>query len=203
MYVVPVVSSTYDDIALICLHAAAAVCVFFTLNRDFYPSTYSTTSVRADSSILEEIQALWSTKLRHRVTKFPRMQPKAQQWAMQSHASSYWILVAKGTTCTLYKIEKRKETNKTNKNKEDESEEKKRKKNKKKWKKQTVVLPSSSFGLPCPWGGPRKPARTCSGLATVTRPSSFGLGRAGTLCGLASGLPVLRTAWGGGDVFSS
>ena len=36
------------------------VCVFFTLNRSFYPSTSSTTSVRADSSILEEIQVLWS-----------------------------------------------------------------------------------------------------------------------------------------------
>ena len=36
------------------------VCVFFTLNRSFYPSTYSTTSGRADSSILEEIQVLWS-----------------------------------------------------------------------------------------------------------------------------------------------
>ena len=32
------------------------VCVFFT----FYPSTSSTTSVRADSSILEEIQVMWS-----------------------------------------------------------------------------------------------------------------------------------------------
>ena len=39
------------------------MCVFFTLNRSFYPSTSSTTSVRADSSILlliEEIQVLWS-----------------------------------------------------------------------------------------------------------------------------------------------
>ena len=36
------------------------VCVFLTLNRSFYPSTSSTTSVRPDSSILEEIQALWS-----------------------------------------------------------------------------------------------------------------------------------------------
>ena len=31
------------------------VCVFFTLNRSFYRSTSSTTSVRADSSVLEEI----------------------------------------------------------------------------------------------------------------------------------------------------
>ena len=36
------------------------VCVFFTLNRSFYPSTSSTTSVRADSPILEEIQVMWS-----------------------------------------------------------------------------------------------------------------------------------------------
>ena len=37
-------------------------CVFFTLNRSLYPSTSSTTSVRALSTILErlEIQALWS-----------------------------------------------------------------------------------------------------------------------------------------------
>ena len=37
-----------------------AVCVLLTLNRSFYPSTSSTTSARADSSILEEIQVLWS-----------------------------------------------------------------------------------------------------------------------------------------------
>ena len=40
------------------------VCVFgfFTLNRSFYPSTSSTTSVRADSSILsiEKIRVMWS-----------------------------------------------------------------------------------------------------------------------------------------------
>ena len=37
------------------------VCVFFILNHSFYPSTSSTTSVHADSSILEEIQVLlWS-----------------------------------------------------------------------------------------------------------------------------------------------
>ena len=36
------------------------VCVFFTLNRYFYPSTSSTTSIRTDSSILEEIHIMWS-----------------------------------------------------------------------------------------------------------------------------------------------
>ena len=37
------------------------VCVFFILNRSFYPSTSSTISVRDDSSILEEILVLlWS-----------------------------------------------------------------------------------------------------------------------------------------------
>ena len=42
--------------------AAAVIlqCVFFTLNRSFYPSTSCTTGVRADSSILEEIQVMWS-----------------------------------------------------------------------------------------------------------------------------------------------
>ena len=51
------------------------VCVFFTINRSFSPSTSSTTSVRADSSILEDIQVImWSQKLRHRGTTLPRMQ---------------------------------------------------------------------------------------------------------------------------------
>ena len=36
------------------------ICVFFPLNRSFYPSTSSTTRVRADSSIVEETQVLWS-----------------------------------------------------------------------------------------------------------------------------------------------
>ena len=36
------------------------VCVFFTLNTSFYPSTSRTTSVRADCSILEETQVPWS-----------------------------------------------------------------------------------------------------------------------------------------------
>ena len=47
------------------------VCVFFTLNRSFYPSTSSKTSVRADSSILERYVLRTSsvvTKLRHRDT---------------------------------------------------------------------------------------------------------------------------------------
>ena len=66
----------------------------------------------------------------------------------------------------------------------------------------TIYVPPQEFGLPRPWGGPRKPARTCSGLAAVTRASSLGLGREGTLRGLASELLTLRTAWGGGDGFS-
>ena len=40
------------------LFGAYYVCVVFTLNRFFFPSTSSTTSVRADFSILEEIQIL-------------------------------------------------------------------------------------------------------------------------------------------------
>ena len=60
------------------------------------------------------------------------------------------------------------------------------------------------IGLPPSLGcGAKKSARTCSGLATVTRTSSFGLGREGTLRGPAGGLLALRTAWGGDDVFSS
>ena len=38
----------------------SSVCVFFTLNRSLYPSTSSTTRVRADSPILQEIQVLRS-----------------------------------------------------------------------------------------------------------------------------------------------
>ena len=41
-------------------HCCCWVCVFFTSNRSFYPSASSTTNVRADSSILEEIQGMWS-----------------------------------------------------------------------------------------------------------------------------------------------
>ena len=36
------------------------VCILHIKPRSFYPSTSSTTSARADSSILQEIQVLWS-----------------------------------------------------------------------------------------------------------------------------------------------
>ena len=42
------------------------VCVFFTLNRSFYPSTSSATSIRADLSILEEIP--WYKLCGHKAT---------------------------------------------------------------------------------------------------------------------------------------
>ena len=51
----------------------AAVCVFFTLNRSFYPST-SITSVRADSLVLEEIQVMWSQSYATEILHSPRMQ---------------------------------------------------------------------------------------------------------------------------------
>ena len=60
-----------------------------------------------------------------------------------------------------------------------------------------------SFGLPRPWGGPRKPARIYNGLAKVLRASSFGLGRERTLRCPAGGLLASRAAWGGGGVISS
>ena len=41
------------------------LCVFFTLNRYFYLSTSNTTSVRADSPIPRELQAIVVTTLRH------------------------------------------------------------------------------------------------------------------------------------------
>ena len=45
-------------------------CAFFTCIHSFYPSVdiQQKNSVRADSSILEEIQILWSQNLRHRHT---------------------------------------------------------------------------------------------------------------------------------------
>lgn len=43
-----------------------------------------------------------------------------------------------------------------------------------------------SFGLPRPRGGPRKSARTCNGLATVTRASSLELDSEETLRGLSN-----------------
>ena len=51
------------------------VCVFFTLNRSFYPSTSNTSSVRADSSTLyRRYTNSVVTKLRHRDTTLPRTQ---------------------------------------------------------------------------------------------------------------------------------
>ena len=44
------------------------VCVLH-ITRSFYPSTSSTTSIRADFSILEEIQVLWSQSY---ATEVPR-----------------------------------------------------------------------------------------------------------------------------------
>ena len=71
------------------------VCMFFTLNRSFYPSTSSTISVRADSSILEEIQVMWSQSY---ATEILRCHVCSKHSSGQCNAmSSYWIRQARHT----------------------------------------------------------------------------------------------------------
>ena len=66
------------------------VCVFFTLNRYFYPSTSSATSVRADSSILEEIHVLSSQS---HATEILRCHVCSKHSIGQCNAMSpYWTL---------------------------------------------------------------------------------------------------------------
>ena len=79
------------------------VCVFFTLHRYFYPSTSSTTGVRADSSSLERhpVQVMWSTKLRHRYT--------INEWFLFVyflcfHAALQYHVIVLDTTGTRYVI---------------------------------------------------------------------------------------------------
>ena len=89
VYDMPVVSSTHTYmvtrhcIAHCCCCAyciggnVVSLCVSFSSNRSFYPSTSSTTSVGTDSSIREEIITIINissvvTKLRHRDTTSPR-----------------------------------------------------------------------------------------------------------------------------------
>ena len=104
------------------------MCVFFTLTRSFYPSTTSTTSVRADSSILEEIQVLWSQSyateiLRcHVCTTIVSTAVSGECNAMSSH----WIRQARRTHSMKQRNERKQ---RKIKNKEDKSKEKKEKRN--------------------------------------------------------------------------
>ena len=98
---------------------ASAVCVFFTLNRSFYPSTSSTTSVGADSSIVEEIQVLWPQSYAPEIlrchlpgtlvcSKHCSWQCNAMSLVTCLHTIKYGVDTT-GTTYTFYEIEKRKE----------------------------------------------------------------------------------------------
>ena len=102
------------------------VCVFFTWNHYFCPSTSSTTSVRTDSSILEEIQVMCS----HKGT--PQRYFVATYLVCSEHSSgqcnamsSYWKRQARHGHPMKYRNE-REQWN--NKNEEDNSNEKKKRK---------------------------------------------------------------------------
>ena len=87
----------------------------FTTSRSFYTSTSSTTSVRADFSILvliEDIRALWSQKLvRHRDTTLFRYPVYSGR---QSNAMSpYWIGQARHTHSVKFRENKKKQTTST------------------------------------------------------------------------------------------
>ena len=69
------------------------ICVFVTLNRYFYPSTFSTTSARADSSILERYKLCGhkTTPQRYYVATY------AVGSGQCDDMSSYWIRQARHT----------------------------------------------------------------------------------------------------------
>ena len=64
-------------------------CVFFASNRYFYPSTSRTTSVRADSAILEEIQVRWSLNYATRDTIRVTYAGSPVENAMLCHHAAY------------------------------------------------------------------------------------------------------------------
>ena len=113
------------------------MCKFFTLNRSFYPPTSGTTSVRADSSILERYKFCG-----HKTTpqRFCGHKTTPQRYYVATYAvstvsgqcnamSSYWIRQARHTHSMKQRDERKQ---RKNKNKEEKSKEKKK-------KKQTVV----------------------------------------------------------------
>ena len=110
------------------------MCVLFTLNRSFYPSTSSTTSARANASILEEMQVMWSQSYAKSILEYVATYAGAQQRAMQCHVI---ILDTTDTACTFYE-ERNGRKHRTN-NKEDISKEKT-------YKKLTVVAPRRGRG---------------------------------------------------------
>ena len=103
--------------------------VFFTLNRSFYPSTSSTTIVRADSSILEERSQSYATEillsLSFIFTNPPEDEKKEKKATYQVPGTRYAVSTAvgnampchnnnkldtTGTTYTFYAMKKWKET---------------------------------------------------------------------------------------------
>ena len=90
-----------------CLDLACCVCVLFTLNRSFCPSTSCTTSVRAESSILEEIQVMWSQSYATEIRLCP---VSSKHSSGQCNAvSSYWVRQARHTHSMKYRNERKQE----------------------------------------------------------------------------------------------
>ena len=99
------------------------VCVFFTLNRPFCPSTSGTTSVRADSSILEEIRVMLSQSYATvaEISTLPRTRHAVNTMgnAMPCHCTGYdrhgiHILWNRETKGNQEKTETKKKTNRKN-----------------------------------------------------------------------------------------
>ena len=117
----------HENICVVCY-----VCAFFTLPSYFHPSAFSTTSVRADSSILEDIQVMWP---RYYSTEILRCQVCSKHSGQFNVMSSYWIRQARHTHPITYRNKGNKEKTKTKKTN------RKRMRKKKTSKKRTVVPP--------------------------------------------------------------
>ena len=76
------------------------MCVFFTLNRCFYPSTSSTTSARTDSSILERYELFVhnTTPQRYYIVTFQVRSKRSRQIS-----AMFILLDMTGTAYTFYK----------------------------------------------------------------------------------------------------
>ena len=117
-------------------------CVFFTIiNRSFYPSTSGTTSVRAVSSILEEVQLLWSQ--RH-ATEILRCQVCSKDSCGQCNAL-FIILDTTGTTYTFYKKRNKSEQSKRKQKKTNRKGERKQQQQQQR-QQQSVVPPPPPAG---------------------------------------------------------
>ena len=114
------------------------VCSLFTFNRSFYPSTSSTTIDRYDSSILEEIQVLWSQSYATEILRCHVCSKScsAVENAMPCHDTRY----DRHDIDNLWTRETERNNRRENRNKVDKSEEKnKKKKINKQTNKQTNV----------------------------------------------------------------